>query len=158
MGAYDAAVRTGNEALDVILSEKRLECARTGIELTCIADGRTLAALGPADLYALVGGALDGAIDASRALPEGERTVSLTLRETRGLAVMHVENRCADEVQLADGLPVPPRTGAGDGAPAGEPAARSMRLVAERLGGSVSFSAEGDILIVDVLLPLQATG
>ena len=158
VGVYDAAVHTGNEALDVIVSEKRLECARAGIELTCIADGRALAALSPADLYAIVGGALDGAIDASRGTAEGERTISLTLRAARGMAVLHVENRCASEVQLADGLPAAPPAAAGPGSspePAGALSARSMRLAAERLGGSVSFSAEGDILIVDVLLPLQ---
>ena len=154
VGAYDAAVHTGNEALDVILSQKRLQCEREGIEFTCIADGCALAALGPADLYALVGNALDGAIDASRGLPAGGRTISLTLRAARGLAALHVENRCASEVVLADGLPAAPPAGAKGGRPAGEPAARSMRLAAERLGGSVSFSAAGDILIVDVLLPL----
>ena len=165
--AYDAAVRTGNEALDVIVSEKRLECAREGIELTCIADGRALAALSPADLYAIVGGALDGAIDASRGVAAGERTVSLTLRAARGMAVLHVENRCAGEVRLVDGLPVPPAgpavgggaasggaTAGAGGEPPGALAARSMRLATERLGGGVSFSAERDILIVDVLLPM----
>ena len=158
VGIYDTKVHTGNDALDVILSEKRLICEREDIELTCVADGRVLAGLGPADLYAIVGGALEVAIEASRALLAGERTVSLAVREVHGTALLHVESRCAGKVELVDGLPAaigskePDRSDAPCG---GELAARSMRLAAERLGGSATFSSEGGILIMDALLPLR---
>ncbi len=54
---YDAAVHTGNEALDTILTEKSLVCQREGITLTCVADGSALDFMAPADIYALFGNA-----------------------------------------------------------------------------------------------------
>ena len=54
---YDAAVRTGNEALDVILTEKSLE--RENVTLSCIADGDCIAFMAASDVYSLMGNALD---------------------------------------------------------------------------------------------------
>lgn len=39
VGIYDSVVRTGNDTLDVILTEKGLICEHSGIHLTCITDG-----------------------------------------------------------------------------------------------------------------------
>lgn len=36
---YDAAVKTGNEVLDTVLTENSLICEREGIQWTCVADG-----------------------------------------------------------------------------------------------------------------------
>ncbi|MGN0070980.1 MAG: hypothetical protein ACI361_03980, partial [Atopobiaceae bacterium] len=64
---YDAVVHTGNEALDTVLSEKRLICQDRGITLSCIADGAALGFMAGEDLYALMGAVLDEAIAASTA-------------------------------------------------------------------------------------------
>ena len=81
---YDSKVKTGNEALDTILSEKRLLCEREGIRLTCIADGAVLLGLSPADLYSLFGNLLDNAIEAARRLDGAERkTISLVVSRRR---------------------------------------------------------------------------
>ncbi|MDE6590230.1 MAG: hypothetical protein K2K53_07795, partial [Oscillospiraceae bacterium] len=61
---YDAALETGNEILDTVLTEKSLICTRHEIALSCIADGKQLAFMDPVDLYTLVGNALDNAIEA----------------------------------------------------------------------------------------------
>ena len=185
LGTYDAAVRTGCDALDVIVAQKRLVCVREGIELTCVADGRALAGLDTADLYALVGNALDNAIDAVRGLPEDGRTVSLTLREVCGMASLHVENPYAGTVRFgSDGLPAttegggagsepgsgPSGTGAAGSDRGGAGAARtpgaarhglgtrSMRMVCERHGGTLVLTAHDGTFVVDALVPVDADG
>ena len=60
---YDAMVKTGNEALDTLLTEKSLYCEAHGIKISCVVDGKSLAFLDPVDLYAILGNALDNAVE-----------------------------------------------------------------------------------------------
>ena len=73
MQIYSAIVRTGNEILDTILTEKSLICENSGIHISCVADGSLLAFMNPVDLYTLFGNALDNAIEAVRKLESKEK-------------------------------------------------------------------------------------
>jgi len=147
---YDSLVRTGNAALDTILSEKRLVCDRDGIELTVMADGEALEMLQPAELYALVGNALDNAIEAARQVADPEeRSVGVMVRRAAGMTCLHVENSFAGPAPaLRDGLP---QTTKGDTANHGF-GMRSMRAIAERHGGTLSVATSGTTFTLDVLL------
>ena len=148
---YDSAVRTGNDALDTILTEKGLACRTAGITLSCIADGKALEFMSAADTYALFGNALDNAIEAVAPLPEGERTISLVVRRVAGVVSIHVENPCSAEPTLrSDGLP---ETTKGDRANHGF-GVRSMRLTVERYGGTLTTLAEGGRFHVNAIIPL----
>ena len=149
---YDSGVKTGNEALDTILTEKRLVCESRGITLTCIADGGALAHVAPADLYAFFGNALDNAIEATSELADpARRTVTLVIRRAMGCASVHVENFYEGARRFsADGMP---QTTKGDKASHGF-GTRSMRQIAERYGGSFAAVAEDGTYRVDALIPL----
>lgn len=148
---YDSAVRTGNDALDTILTEKGLACRTAGITLSCIADGKALEFMSAADTYALFGNALDNAIEAVMPLPEDERTISLVVRRVAGVISIHVENPCASVPTLrADGLP---ETTKGDRANHGF-GVRSMQLTVERYGGTLTTLAEGGRFHVNAIVPL----
>lgn len=156
VSVYDATVRTGNEALDTILTEKRLVCEGEGITLTCMADGHALDFLAPAELYALFGNALDNAIEATRRVPEGGRSISVNVRQAIGMAVIHVENTCAGTAVFVDGLPQTTKraaSGARDTANHGI-GTRSMRALAERHDGLFSAAQRGNIFCLDITLPL----
>lgn len=148
---YDSTVRTGNEALDTILTEKSLACRRAGITLSCIADGSALDFMSAADIYALFGNALDNAIEGVRAIPDPERrSISLVVRRVAGVVSIHVENPFSGVVELRDGLPVTshrPEEGHGFGA-------RSMRLTVERYGGTLTVLAEGGRFHVNAIFPM----
>ena len=58
IAAYDAVVRTGNEYLDTVLTEKKLTCQSNQISMSCIADGSQLAFMDELGLYTLFGNAL----------------------------------------------------------------------------------------------------
>ena len=93
IAVFDTTVATGNEALDTILTEKSLTCARRGVTLSCIADGTALAHLSAADLYALFSALIDGAVEAVCALGDQRlRSISLTLRRVGDLALIHVQH------------------------------------------------------------------
>lgn len=147
---YDSKVKTGNDALDTILSEKRLLCEREGTRLTCIADGAALSGLSPADLYSLFGNLLDNAIEAVRRLDGAERrTISLVVSRRGDMAVIHEENYFDGDVRFEGGLPVSTK---------GDPlnhgfGTRSMSQIVEPYGGSMSMRAEGDRFGVTIVLP-----
>lgn len=153
VAVYDSSVRTGNEALDTILSEKSLLCERRGVTLTCMADGSALSFMAAADIYSFFGNALDNALEAVGALPDDAmRSISLLVRRRAGMASIHVENFYAAGAHLdfEDGLP---QTAKGDRMSHGF-GTRSMRATAVRYGGTIVFSGDGGTFCLDALLPL----
>lgn len=150
VSVYDSAVRTGNEALDTILTEKSLICAREGVALSCIADGTALGRMAASDIYALFGNAMDNAIEAVQQLDDPRRrTISLQVRRQAGMVLVHVENCCEGHVAFADGLP---QTSKADKTAHGF-GVRSMREICERYGGTVRFGCEGGVFHVNMLIP-----
>jgi len=120
ISVYDTRVRTGNEALDTIPTEKRLLCERQGVTLSCIADGGLLGFMAPGDLYALFDNVLEAAMRLS------PTSVSLVVRGTRGVVSVHAE---CDGQGETDSL-------------------EQARAVAEHYGGSISVHAgQLDVLI-----------
>ena len=156
VSVYDATVRTGNEALDTILTEKRLLCEGEGITLTCMADGHALDFLASSELYALFGNALDNAIEATRQVPEGGRSISLGVRRVGDMVSIHVENTCVGQASFADGLPQTTKlTGDGTRDTTNHGiGTRSMRALAERYDGIFSAAQRGDVFCLDITLPL----
>ena len=148
---YDSTVKTGNPALDVILTEKGLVCSGEKITLAVIADGRALECLEPQEIYSLFGNALDNAIEAVRGIGEPERRlVSLNVRRSGTMCVINVENSCDVAPAFRDGLPVTTKADAGSHGFG----TRSMRGIVERHGGVLSFGCEDGIFHVDALLPV----
>lgn len=148
---YDSTVKTGNPALDVILTEKGLVCSGEKITLAVIADGRALECLEPQEIYSLFGNALDNAIEAVRGIGEPERRlVSLNVRRSGTMCVINVENSCDVAPAFRDGVPVTTKADAGSHGFG----TRSMRGIVERHGGVISFGCEDGIFHVDALLPV----
>ena len=148
---YDSTVKTGNPALDVILTEKGLVCSGEKITLAVIADGRALECLEPQEIYSLFGNALDNAIEAVRGIGEPERhLVSLNVRRSGTMCVINVENSCDVAPAFRDGLPVTTKADAGSHGFG----TRSMRGIVERHDGVLTFGCEDGIFHVDALLPM----
>lgn len=74
---YDSVVKVGNQALDVLLTEKSSKCQQKGIRLTCSGDGEVLGFMRTMDIYSLFGNAVDNAIEAVEPL-EDEKSSSIS--------------------------------------------------------------------------------
>lgn len=148
---YDSTVKTGNPALDVILTEKGLVCSGEKITLAVIADGRALECLEPQEIYSLFGNALDNAIEAVRGIEKPERRlISLNVRRSGTMCVINVENSCDAAPAFRDGLPVTTKADAGSHGFG----TRSMRGIVERHGGVLTMGCEDGVFHVDALLPV----
>ena len=153
VNVYDSTVKTGNDALDTILTEKSLVCERESIALSCIAEGKVLGFMAPADIYAFFGNALDNAIEAERGIEDrGARSISLVVRKMAGMASIHVENYFTGEASFVDGLP---QTTKDDTYNHGF-GTKSMRLITERYDGTLSMGVEKNTFFVNAIIPIPA--
>lgn len=88
---YDASRNTGNEVLDVVLTEKSLLCESRRIQLNAVTDGSCLSFFEASDLYALFANMLDHAIESAVQVPEPERRcIDLLVCVRQGFVVVNV--------------------------------------------------------------------
>lgn len=145
INVYDTAMKTGNASLDVVLTEKGLLCKRDGITLSSVADGTALAFMTAADIYTLVGNALDNAIDAVQGIDDGSRrSISFNLRSQMGMASLSVENYFAGDIELVDGLPANKGIGI-----------EKILSIVERYGGTLVCSIRDGVFHLDALIPQE---
>lgn len=148
---YDTTFRTGNEVLDVFLQEKLLRCDKEEIRLDCIVDGESVSFIRPADLYALVGNAIDNAMEAVRQIENPERRIiTLSIRKSMNMILMHVDNEYVGELRMDGELP---QSTKGDDLNHGF-GMRSMRMIAEKYGGTLTVAQEGRVFNLNILIPV----
>lgn len=148
---YDCSVKTGNQVLDTVLTEKSLLCEKHHIECTWMADGKLLEFVSPVDLYAMFGNALDNAIEASEQVPdEAARTISVTVQKRQGGAFVQVENYFAHNLIKENERIISTKRDARNHGFGLE----SIRQIAVRYGGSMDVSAEENLFMLSIFLPM----
>jgi len=149
---YDAIVKTGNEVLDTVLTEKSLYCGANQITVGCVADGTALEFMDPVDVYAVMGNALDNAIESVSRFQDPERRIIdvLVCREM-GSLVIQVVNPLGADLTFQDGLPLStkPHDGYhGFGL-------KSIRHTVEKYGGFLTVNTENGSFALKILIPLS---
>ena len=145
---YDCAVVTGNEVLDVLMTEKRMVCEREEIQITTFSGGVDLSFVEDLDLYALFSNALSNAIAAVSRLPQGaERFIHVSISRAQQVVVIHVENPCAEHLEFVDGLPRTRQDERYHGF-----GLRSMQRTAEKYGGMLSAMERDKKFLLDIIL------
>lgn len=149
---YDSTIKTGNNVLDVILTDKSLRCNAYDIEFTCIADGDKLSFMQENDINSLFGNALENAMEYEANIPEHEkRFISLIVKSEANLLYVCIENYwCGESIEWHNGLPL---TTKGEDTMHGF-GMLSMRRVAEKYGGSLQVKTENDLFQVTIVIPL----
>lgn len=147
---YDTTVKTGNETLDTILTERSLICEKQNIVFSCIADGASLSFLSTGDIYSLFANAVDNAMEAvSKLKNEKDRIISLSVRERMGMVVITVDNYYDNELMFEEGLPKTTKQNEhyhGYGM-------KSIQLIVNKYGGEMIVSTD-DMFHLAILLPI----
>lgn len=146
---YDATYHTGCEALDYILREKSLLAQENNIAFSCMADGTCMNRMDPPDLYALMGNALDNALEHEKKEPENERSMSLRISQKGQMILIHLENRCSISPQFKDGIP---QTDKADKDRHGF-GIRSIRFIAQKYGGDTQMVVRNGNFVLNIMLP-----
>lgn len=147
---YDSVVKTGNKALDIILTEKSLLCNSKGIKITCIADGERIAFMRDSDIYSLFGNILDNAIEAVERLEEEKRTIGFTMKKVNEFLVINVHNYFQGVLAFEGGLPRTTKQGIGYHGFG----MKSIQIICEKYEGDLSISVEDDIFNLNILFPI----
>ena len=146
---YDTKVSTGNDLLDVLLTEKSLYCEQHGITFSCLAQGEKLAFMDRGDLFCLFGNIIDNAAEAVAAIEDKDRRViNLTCKAHGNMVLVEEENYYSGELKFEDGLP---QTNKQDKMYHGF-GVRSIRLIARSYGGEMTARAEGGVYYLKILL------
>lgn len=104
---YEAMVKTGNDVLDTILTEKSLICKTNNIVVSCVADGKGLEFLHPVDLYTIFGNAMDNAIECVKHFKEQEkRQIDVLIHRQHQFLIVQIMNPVEKELEFEDNLPV----------------------------------------------------
>lgn len=149
--AYDSSFKTGNTALDVVLTRKNFACRENGIELTCAAQGDSLGFMSEADVYSLFGNILDNAIEASEKLEDkGKRVISLSIRKNGYFVSIHAENYFAGKLNFSGGLPQTTKKDAG----LHGYGLKSIGMLVDKYGGSMKVGTKEDRFFLDIMLTL----
>lgn len=151
VGIYNAIVHTGNEILDVILSEKSLRCEDKAIHINCVADGSLLSFMNPVDLYTLFGNAVDNAIEAVEKTDRGSaREIDIMLYGKSGLLMIEIVNPVAGEIKFENGNPLTTKHDKGYHGFG----VKSMRHTAEKYGGYLTAEVKDGCFHLKIMIPI----
>lgn len=148
---YDSAIETGNEVLDVVLSEKGLVCQKQNIQFSCMVDGTLLSFLTPVQTYTIFGNILDNAIEAVQKLPEDLRIISLSCWKTESGIEIEESNYFDGHLLQSD---ITPATTKPDHARHGF-GIKSIQYVARQYGGEIETKAQENMFFLRVVFPVQ---
>ncbi len=149
---YDMSLKTGNEALDVILAEKSLLCEKNNIKFNCMANGNCLSFMSASEIYSLFGNAIDNAITALLKIDMPERRiVSISVKESLGMVSISFENYFTGSLQFENDLPMTTKK---DRAYHGF-GIRSIKLLVEKYKGYMTFKTDHEKFNLSILIPID---
>lgn len=148
---YEAIVKTGNEVLDTILTEKSLYCKEKGIIVSCVADGSQLDFINTIDLYSILGNAIDNAIEAVEKLQNKEmRQIDVLIYRQQQFVAINVVNPIEGNLIYEGELPVTTKENKGYHGYG----IKSMKYMLKKYDGFLSIVEEDGCFSLMMLIPV----
>lgn len=148
---FETNIKTGNETLDVLLSEKALICQKENIRYSFIVNGGLLDFMNEMDLHSLFGNALDNAIEALRASEIDKRIIVLDIRREGNYVSIKQENHTSEKVKF-DRFSYP-ITNKNDKQFHGY-GTKSMIYIVKQYNGEITFRQIEDRFIINIHIPI----
>ena len=128
---YDANRNTGNEVLDVVLTEKSLLCESRGIQLNAVGD-----------LYALFANALDHAVESAVQVSRPEcRVIDLLVCVRQGFVVVNIISPLRPPEQQANR--------------SAQYELKVIRRIVQKYKGTLTLEEQGEFFAEKIIFPLQ---
>lgn len=148
---YECSQDTGNEILDILLTDHMRTCQEKDIRMVPYIDGRQLDFIHSMDLCALFGNAMDNAIEAVSTVQDPElREINVKIGISGQMVIMHFQNYF-DGVLKMDGHRLLTRKSERESHGYG---LENIRRVAEKYNGTAAYEAQGQVFSLNIILPL----
>ena len=149
---YGDYAKTGNETLDIILTQKSLLCSEENIVFTYVIEGKAFSFMSASDLSALFGNIIDNAIESAVKQEDDYRLIKISAHEKNGFLSIIEENYVSGQVKFGkSGLPISTKENQvyhGFGT-------KSIKYIAAKYHGTYSFEQKGNRFKVSLLFPTQ---
>lgn len=145
---FENQYNTGNETLNIILTEKGVVCKEKHINFNCMIDGSKISFMEIDDIYSLFGNALTNAIEATSKYEDKEaRMISLTVKGDELHTIVHLENTFLHKIKIVDGIPMTDK----DDINAHGFGIKSMQNIVEKYKGNMTITIKDNIFLLDIL-------
>lgn len=105
---YDAVVKTGNDVLDTVLTDKSLLCESRGIKISCVADGPALSFMEAIDVYTVFNNILDMSMDnVTNFADKAKRSIDILIYRRQKFLIINIMHPMFGTVVFRNGLPAP---------------------------------------------------
>ena len=145
---FENQFNTGNETLNIILTEKGVVCKQKDINFNCMVDGSKISFMEIDDLYSLFGNALTNAIDAASKYDDKEgRMITLIIKGDELHTIVHLENTFSQKIKIVDGIPMTDK----DDINAHGFGIKSMKNIVEKYKGNMTITIKDNLFLLDFL-------
>lgn len=147
---FDYVVKTDNEMLNTILTEKGLICHNKRIRLTCTVNGSDFSHISVIDLYTMLSNALDNAIECVEKYEEEEKKIiSVHISQVGAMNCIMIDNYFDGELNFRNGQLM---TSKADTAYHGF-GVRSIRMLTKKYKGDMRISHTNHTFSLQIMLP-----
>ncbi len=143
---YETLYKTGNDALDTIMTEKMIFCNSRRIQMSCLLEGKELSFMKDEDIYVLFGNIIDNAIDAVMKLEEDKRVISLQVKKIDNSLIIYETNHYS-EIKIKNGFLQTTKEDKmwhGFGL-------KSIKHICEEYGGTLVIQAENNVFTLNAM-------
>ena len=152
LSLYNGRFKTGNDALDMVLYQSRLQCEKKKIKLTVLGDGSAIGFIRHYDAYALLSNALSNAIEACEKISNPQkRIISVVIDRRPPFAIIDIENYFEGEIKRRSDGDI--ESDKKDNRLHGL-GVKSMRRILEEYDGQLTIRAEDGIFALLIAIPL----
>ncbi|MCH3909196.1 MAG: GHKL domain-containing protein [Bacilli bacterium] len=150
VNVYGDIAKTGNDSLDLLLTEKSLLCEGKHISFNYIVNPDGLSFIDDLDIWSLFGNAIDNAIEAQEKEEEGKRLIRLNVNVKNSFTTIHVENYCTQKISFENGLPATSKNDKdfhGYGL-------KSISSIVEKYNGNALVRFKNHLFTLDIMIPI----
>ena len=148
---YDAIVKTGNEVLDTILTEKSLICKERGISISCVADGSQMDFINTIDLYAILGNAIDNAMEAVQKFEtQVQRQIDVLVYRKQKFLAINVMNPYSEDLVFENEIPKTTKRNKSEHGFG----LKSIEYIVSKYHGAMSIQNENGVFSLMLLIPI----
>lgn len=151
INVYDSNIVTANEVLNIILTQKSLNCSANKIRLTPMIDASKLNIMQKGDIYSLFGNILDNAINAAKEIDDlDKRCISLNIHNANNFIIICEKNYYKGLLRFDSGLPITNKDLRYHGF-----GMKSIKTIVNKYHGTLEIETNHNIFVLTIIIPIS---